>query len=190
MSVALFLMIVGGVAYAACTGGLSAASNAVLTAGGEAADTVIGLLGGFLFFGGVIGILEKAGAVRALVRALRRPLTALFGKDVKTEALEAISLNLSANMLGLGNAATPMGMRAAALLTGQGETRPGAALCVLLVINATSVQLMPTGVIALRSAAGSARPDAIVLPGLLASAASTAAGILLCKLVEKRGKPA
>lgn len=188
VSAALFLMIVCGVIYAACTGRIAAVEQAVLEAGQEAARTAWRLAGGFAFFGGVIGILEKAGAVRGLVRLIRRPLRTLFGRDTGQEALEAISLNLSANMLGLGNAATPMGMRAARLLSAEGGGQPSAALCLLLVINATSVQLMPTGVIGLRSAAGSAMPAAILWPSLIASAASTGVGVLLCKLLERGGR--
>ena len=102
--------------------------------------------------------------------------------------MEAITLNLSANMLGIGNAATPMGMRAARLLTPTAASTPSPALCMLLVINATSVQLLPSSVIALRNAAGSGMADAVVLPGLAASAVSTAVGIALCKLLQKREK--
>lgn len=186
MSIALFLMIVCGTAYAACTGRLEMVSHAVLKAGQEAVDTAVSLLGVFLLFGGVTGILEKSGAVEWLCRHLKRPLGWLFGKETSPEAMEAITLNLSANMLGLGNAATPMGMRAARLLTPTAASTPSPALCMLLVINATSVQLLPSSVIALRAAAGSARPDAIIWPSLLASAASTAAGILLCKVWERK----
>lgn len=190
MSLALFLMIACGVGYAACAGRIEAVSQAVLEAGGDALETAMGLMGGFMLFGGLISILQQAGAVRALTRLLRRPLRWLFGEAVEQPAMEAIALNLSANMLGLGNAATPMGLRAARLLTRAGDTSPGAPLCMLLVVNATSVQLLPTSVIALRAAAGSARPDAIVLPSLIASAASTITGILLCKCLEKAGSKA
>ena len=182
----LFFMILVAVGYAAAWGRLEAVSQAAMTAGGDAVKTAVSLLGGFLLFGGLMSILERAGAVRALVRALNRPLRRLFGKEVTEEALEAIALNLSANMLGLGNAATPMGLRAARLLNRMGSEIAPPALCLLLVINTTSVQIMPTTVIALRYAAGSARPEAVVLPGLAASAASTVVGILLSKALERK----
>lgn len=179
-------MIFCGVGYGLCTGRLEAMGQAALAGSAAAVETTLGLAAGFLLFGGLIRILEQAGAVRGLTRLLRRPLTGLFGRDTPPEALEAAALNLSANMLGLGNAATPMGIRAARLLTPEGAREPGAALCMLLVINATSVQLLPTGVIALRQAAGSAAPGAILLPSLVASTVSTAIGILLSKLIESR----
>ena len=187
MGTVLFFMIVCGTLYAACTGNLDAAAGAALEAGQDALETSISLMGGFIFFGGVTGILEKAGAVAWLQKRLQVPLRWLFGQDTTAEAMEAITVNLSANMLGLSNAATPMGMRAARLLTPPDAQAPSAALC-MLVINATSVQLLPSSVIALRSAAGSAWPDVIVWPSLAASAASTLAGILLCRFMEGRAQ--
>ena len=185
MSTVLFFMILCGTVYAACTGSLDAVAEAALNAGRDALETSFTLMGGFIFFGGITGILEKAGAVTWLRRRLHRPLQWLFGPDISSEAMEAVTMNLSANMLGLGNAATPMGMRAARLMTPPGAQTPSAALCMLLVINATSVQLLPSSVIALRSAAGSARPDMIVWPSLAASTVSTLVGILLCRLMER-----
>ena len=184
MSTVLFFMIVCGTVYGACAGKLEAVASAALSAGQDALETAVSLMGGFIFFGGVTGILEKAGAVAWMRKRLQAPLRWLFGGDATPEALEAITMNLSANMLGLSNAATPMGMRAAKLLTPPGARTPSAALCMLLVINATSVQLLPTSVIALRSAAGSLHPDSVVWPSLAASTVSTLAGILLCRLLE------
>lgn len=190
MSAAFFLLIAGGILYAACTGQLSEVSAAVMKAGQDAVETSLGMTGGFMLFGGLIGILENAGMIRLLTKRLRRPLNWLFGQDVGEDALEAIAVNLSANMLGLSNAATPMGMQAARLLNMNRSQLPSHALCMLLVINSTSVQLLPSSVIALRSAAGSARPDAVILPSLAASAVSTALGIALCKRMEKRERAA
>ena len=190
MGVAVFLMIVCGFCYALFQGNTGSLSRQVMQAGQQALETGLGLAGSFMFFGGVIRILEKAGAQRALTQLLRRPLRWLFGPEASQEAMEAVSVNLAANMLGMGNMATPMGMRAAKLLNTAGQSVPSAALCMLLVINATSVQLMPASVIALRYAAGSASPGAIVLPSLAASSASTVLGILLCKAFEKRGAKA
>ena len=188
VSAVFFLLITGGVLYGAFTGDLTKIGSAAVRAGQEALETVVGLIGSFAFFGGLIGILEKAGAIGLMSRAMRRPLEGLFGKNAGDEAFEAVSVNLAANMLGLSNAATPMGMRAARLLNAEHASTPSDALCMLLVINATSVQLLPSSVIALRNAAGSGMADAVVLPGLAASAVSTAVGIALCKLLQKREK--
>ena len=142
-----------------------------------------------MLFGGVMKLLEEAGAVCALVRCLKRPLRWVFGSQAGEDALGATALNLSANMLGMGNAATPMGLRAARLLQPAGQIAASAPLCMLLVINATSVQLYPSSVIALRYAAGSAAPETIVLPTLVASTAATAVGMAVCWLCERKRRP-
>lgn len=187
MSAVLFVMVVSGFVCACLNDRLAAAAEAVLLAGNAALEATFSMMGGFMLFGGIIAILEKAGAVKALVCLMKKPLGYLFGKTVKTEALEAISLNLAANMLGLGNAATPMGIKAAKLLSADSAQRADAALCLFLVINATSVQLYPTSVVALRTAAGSAMPEAVVGPAFAASAVSTLLGTGVCAVCERLG---
>ena len=95
-----------------------------------------------------------------------------------------MTLNLAGNLLGLGNGATPAGLRAARQMGG-GE-RAGNALCLFLVLNASAVQLLPTTVLSLRAAAGSAAPGAVIGPGLIASGIAAAVGVISCKLWEKR----
>lgn len=189
MSAALCAMIFSGVLYAALRGQLAAVSQAALAGGSDALQMILRLTGGFMLFGGAMRALEAAGVTRTLVRCLRRPLRWLFSDPLEEDALEAITENLAANMLGLSNAATPMGVRAAKVMNKAKSVLPSASLCLFLVINATSVQLIPSSVIALRQAAGSADPESVVLPSLIASSASTCVGILICKLCEKRGKP-
>ena len=101
------------------------------------------------------------------------------------DALEPVLLNLSANLLGMGNAATPMGIEAARRMGGSSGGASNA-LCLFLVINSSSVQLLPATVIALRAAEGSADPGCITLPALAATAISTAVGIAACKIAEAR----
>ena len=186
MNAVLSFMLLGGVLYAGLTGNMETVSQAALHGGTDAIQLVLQLMGGFMFFGGLIQVLEDAGVVRILVRALRKPLRWLFSAPLEEDALEAITENLAANMLGVSNAATPMGIRAAQAMNRKGDKVPSAALCLFLVINATSVQLLPTSVLSLRYAAGSAAPANIVLPSLVASSVSTALGILLCRQIEKR----
>ena len=186
MNAVLCFMLLGGVIYAGLHGNMEAVSQTALAGGTDALRLVLDLMGGFLFFGGVIRLLEDAGVVSALVRVLHKPLGWLFSEPLKQEAMEAITENLAANMLGVSNAATPMGIRAAKALNRAGQNTPTAALCLFLVINATSVQLVPTTVLSLRYAAGSAQPESILLPSLAASGVSTGLGILLCKLIESR----
>ena len=186
MNAVFCIMIAAAFGYAAIGGNLDAVARAALQAGGDALQTVLGLLGGFMLFGGVMKLLEEAGTVRALVRWLKRPLRWVFGSQAGEDALGATALNLSANMLGMVNAATPMGLRAARLLQPAGQIAASAPLCMLLVINATSVQLYPSSVIAMRYAAGSAAPETIVLPTLVASTSATAVGMAVCWLCERK----
>ncbi len=160
-------------------------ASAMLVGAGEAAQAAFAMAGGFAFFCGMTAILRKAGAVRALGKRLSPLLSRLLGPDLPPEALEPVLLNLSANMLGLGNAATPMGVEAARRMGGN-DGRASNALCMFLVINSSSVQLIPTAVIALRAAEGSADPGRVTLPVLAATALSTVVGVAACKAAEVR----
>ena len=158
--------------------------SAMLKAAEEAVQAAIALAGAYAFFCGMLNILRKAGTAERLGRALSPMLRRLFGNELPPNALEPVTMNLTANLLGLGNAATPMGIEAARRM-GKGTAAAGNALCLFLVINASSVQLLPTTVIALRAAAGSADPGCVTLPTLAATAISTLVGIVGCKCAEK-----
>lgn len=168
--------------YALLTGQGAAPVTEMLRAAGEAVKTALTLAGGFAFFCGLIAILRRAGAVRFLSRRAGPALRRLMGPELPEDALDYVTMNLTANLLGLGNAATPMGVEAAKRMAA-GETA-GNALCLFLVLNASSVQLLPTTVIALRAAAGSSSPGAIAGPTLAATLISTLAGVVACKLLE------
>lgn len=158
--------------------------SAVLSGAEDGITTALSLAGGFAFFCGMMEILARAGGMEWMKRRAAPCLRILLGKSLPDEALSPVAMNLAANLLGLGNAATPMGIEAARRMA-QGDTASNA-LCMFLVINASSVQLMPTTVIALRAAAGSASPGSITGPTLLATLFSTMIGILSCKLLEGR----
>ena len=168
--------------YALARGQGAEVVTAMLAAAESAVETALALAGGFAFFCGLIAILRRAGAVRFLSRLAAPGLRRLMGPELPADALDYVTMNLTANLLGLGNAATPMGIEAAKRLAA-GE-RASNALCLFLVINASSVQLMPTTVIALRAAAGSVSPGAVTGPALAATLLSTVAGIAACKLME------
>ena len=171
---ALLYGLLSGTGDQVIVGLLSGAEGAIATA--------LSLAGGFAFFGGMMEILARAGAMDWLSRRAAPFLRILLGKSLPDEAVSPAAMNLSANLLGLGNAATPMGIEAAKRMAG-GE-RAGNALCMFLVLNASSVQLLPTTVIALRAAAGSAAPGSITAPTLFATLISTLAGIFACKIME------
>ena len=180
-------MVILSTVYGIINGSGDALLGAATNAAGEAVALTITLAAAYAFWGGLMNIAARIGAVRGLARILARPIARLFpGVTAEDEAGQAIATNLAANALGLGNAATPAGLRAASLI---GESRaPGAsdALLMFIIINCASVQLVPTTLISLRAAMGSAAPSSILLPLLIATAATTALGIALGLLARKR----
>ena len=159
-------------------------SKAMIDAAGSAVTLAIGLVGVMTLFMGLMKVAEAGGMLRIIARLIRPLMVRLF-PDVPAEhpAMGAMILNLSANALGLGNAATPFGIRAMQeldKLNGQPGTATNA-MVLFLAINTSSVTLLPTGVIALRAAAGSADPAAILPTTLLATIGSTTVAILAAK---------
>jgi spore maturation protein SpmA len=157
--------------------------------GAKTAVTIaLGLLGIMALWLGVMRLAERAGLVQRIARALHPLMRRLF-PDVPPEhpAMGSMLMNMAANMLGLGNAATPLGLRAMRDLE-QLNPRPGVAsnaMCTFLAINTASVQLIPATAIALLAAAGSARPTAIVGTALLATLCAATVAITAAKLLEK-----
>jgi spore maturation protein SpmA/spore maturation protein SpmB len=164
---------------------MEALSKAMIEAAGGAVTLAIGLVGVMTLFMGLMKVAEAGGMLRIIARLIRPLMVRLF-PDVPAEhpAMGAMILNLSANALGLGNAATPFGIRAMQELD-KLNSRPGTAtnaMVLFLAINTSSVTLLPTGVIALRAAAGSMDPAAILPTTLCATIGSTAVAILAAKL--------
>lgn len=183
------ILLCGGVLYAAISGTMPAVSDSIMPLAADAATLALGLIGTLSLWMGLMKIAERAGLTAALARLLRPLMRRLF-PDVPPEhaAMGAMVMNLSANMLGLGNAATPLGLAAMRELD-RLNSRPGVAtdaMVVFLAINTSSVTLVPATVIALRSAAGSAAPAEIILPTLCATIVSTAFAIVLARLCVKR----
>lgn len=129
---------------------------------------------------GILELVDASGLGQKLAKVLKPIIKRLFKID-NSEIERMIALNMSANMLGLGNAATPMGIKAMkALDDGSGIATP--AMIMLIVLNATSIQLLPSTVIGLRAAAGSASPADIILPTLIATTVTSGLGIILVKI--------
>lgn len=134
---------------------------------------------------GVFKIMERTGLSDKLAKTLR-PINKLLFGELPDSANEFISLNVSANILGMSGATTPMGINAVREL----DKYPGTdyAVTMFFVINATSVQLIPSSVLALRTQSGSAAPSDIILPTILATLLSSVIGVLLVKIFVKKGK--
>ena len=179
------LVVAGGAAALLGDGGAGAAAQ-LLQSGQSAVELMLVLAGSMVLWSGVMEILNRTGDVERLGRVLARVLSPLFGGLKDGECWSAMGMNIAANVLGLGNAATPAGIRAAQLLEKQGEAGLRA-LAMLLVLNNSGLQLLPTTVMTLRSAAGAANPADVWLPGLLTSGAATVCGLVLMGLINRGG---
>lgn len=189
-------MLLCGMIYAAFSGNLEAVTEIILSSAKEAVQLGIGMAGVLAFWTGLMEIAQDCGLVNRLTRSIRPVIRFLF-PDIPDghRAQEYISLNMIANMLGLGGAATPAGLEAMKALeqieeerrNGRraGRKRPkGTAsneMCTFLILNISSLQLIPVNMIAWRSQYGSSNPEAIVGPALLATACSTLTAVIYCK---------
>ena len=155
----------------------------MLSATQNALTLSLTLCGIYAIWLGLLGIAEQCGLNQKLANLFKPLIKKLFDcPDDKTAGL--IALNLSSNMLGIGNASTVMGIKAMKGLD-KGTNTATRAMIMLIVINATSIQLLPTTVIGMRSALNSANPTDIVLPSIIATAVSTVSGVLLVLIISK-----
>jgi len=182
-------LVLGAVACAAWTGRMEAVSKASLDSATRAVELVIGLTGGMVLFLGLVRIASDGGMLRVIVRFLRPLLRRLF-PEVPSDhpAMGAIVMNFAANMMGLGNAATPFGIKAMVELDRLNPHRGVAtnAQALFLAINTSSIVLLPpTGTVMVRLATGSDAPFAIWVPTLLATAAATLAAVTACLLLAR-----
>ena len=193
MNIAFCAMLLAGVAYAAAMGRMGEAQQALFSGGAQAVELCVGLAGAYAFFGGLLGVMRAVGLADALARVLRRPLARLLRFAPGEEAAASdVSVNLAANMLGMGSAATPAGIRAMQAMAR--ASRPGQegtasdAMIAFLVVNTTSVQLLPATMIALRAQSGAANPADIVPATLAETAVSTICGVIACRLFARMWK--
>ena len=186
MSVIWTGMVAVSVLYGLWAGnGAAVAAGAVEGAAG-AVELCLTMAGIMCLWMGVMEVMKRSGLAELLSRLLRPVLCRLY-PDFKRdrETMDAVSANVSANLLGLGNAATPLGIQAARRMA---RKTPGVAsdsLCMLVVCNTASIQLIPTTVASVRLAAGCAAPFDILPAVWLASAVSVAVGILAAKLMSR-----
>lgn len=193
MNVAFLLLIFSAVLTAAATGTPEAVGKAALDGAKAAVDLVLGLTGSIVLFVGLMAIVEKAGGLAFLARAIRPILVRLFPAiPADHPAMGAMVMNLAANALGLGNAATPFGLEAMRHLRSlhpRGD-QASDAMCLFLAINTSGLALLPTGIIATRAALGSTDAAAILPTTLIATACSTAAAVAAGLLLRKIWAPA
>lgn len=185
-------MVLLSMVAAAVLGNGPALSAAVLEGAQSGVTLIIGMGGAICLWSGVGNVMEKTGVTEMLAKFLRPLLKRLFPDTGQDPVLSGhLSANICANLLGLGNAATPMGIRAAQRMAATGH--PGIAsdqLCRLIVLNTASIQLIPTSVAAVRLAAGCSTPFDILPAVWLTSLCSAGMGLLSAWIMGKLWKDA
>ena len=192
-------MILLGIIYAAITGHMADITNAALDSSKEAITLCITMIGVMSFWGGLMEIASEAGIIQAASGKIRPIIHFLFpALPSGHPAEEPITTNIIANILGLGWAATPAGLKAMEELSKLEEQRrkghlPGPSrsagvasneMCTFLIINISSLQLIPINVIAYRSQYGSVNPASIIGAGILSTLVSTGVAVLYCKIKD------
>ena len=154
----------------------------MISASADALKLCVELAGVYAVWLGILELVDASGLGEKLAKLLRPVIKKLFKID-NEEIQRMIAMNMSANMLGLGNAATPMGIKAMQALD-DGSGVANTAMIMLIVLNATSIQLLPSTVIGLRASAGSVSPADIILPTLIATTVTSVLGVILVKLIS------
>lgn len=193
------MMLLIGILYGAATGNMSKITDAALSSAKEAVSLCIAMAGIVAMWVGGMEIARASGLVERMTKAMKPLLRFLFPKiPMEHKAMEFISANMIANFLGLGWAATPFGLKAMEELGNlEDDRRQGRALgivrkkgiasnemCTFLILNISSLQLIPVNIIAYRSQYGSVNPTAIVGPGIVATAVSTIVAVIFCKFMN------
>lgn len=193
-------MILLGIIYGACTGHMQDVTDAVLSSSREAVSLCISMSGVLALWCGLMEIAKDTGLIDRLSCAMSPVITFLFPSIPKNHpSREYLSTNIIANILGLGWAATPAGLKAMKCLheleeerrssrdiTAQPDGFASNEMCTFLIINISSLQLIPINIIAYRSQYGSLNPTAIVGPAIAETLLSTLTAVIYCKIMDKK----
>ena len=181
-------MVVVSVIFGLFSGQMDAVSQAALTGAGSAVQLCLSMTGVLCLWSGVMEIMNRCGISARLARVFRPLLRRLLPRASRDdETLSAVSANVSANLLGLGNAATPLGVQAACRMARGQNGVASDELCLLVVLNTASIQLVPATVASVRAAAGAAAPLDILPAVWLSSALSVTVGLLAAKTLARLG---
>jgi spore maturation protein A len=181
------IMIIIGIIYAAITGNMAAVADGALNSSKEAVTLCITMLGVMSLWTGLMEIAKKSGLIDKCTRLIQPIMKWLFpGVPEDHEAMAHMTTNMIANFFGLGWAATPAGIRAMKSLAELNKHSKTASydMCVFLVINISSVQLIPINIIAYRSQYGSVNPTVITAPAIIATTINTVAAVVFCRLIK------
>ena len=187
LNILWLFMIAGGILFAAFHGTMGQITEVFISSSTEAVNLCIFMLGVIGVWNGMMEIAVKSGLMKKISKAMYPFIHWLFPEiPPRHKANEYIAANMAANILGLGWAATPAGLKAMKELKKIEENKDKASnmMCAFLVLNISSLQLVPINMIAYRSQYGSANPTAVVFPAICATTISTLAGILFIKVME------
>lgn len=177
-----------GIIIGLITGRGEIISKAIIVSANSTVDLIIKLLGAMCLWCGVMKIAQKSGLTDKIAQILKPILKLIFKKEGRDEkALGAIVMNMTANMMGLSNAATPFGIKAMENMQKLNKDKNVATddMALFLVLNAACIQFIPTTIISLRAAAGSNNPAEIILPAILTTGISAIIGTICCKILQK-----
>lgn len=182
-------MVVSSLVFGIATGHISEVGAAAMEGAGAAVELCLSMAGILCLWSGVMAILERCGLTEALSHLFRPLLCRLMPRACRDkETMAAVSANLSCNLLGLGNAATPLGIQAARRMAAGCGGVASNELCMLVVLNTASIQLLPTTVAGVRAACGAASPFDILPAVWLSSLLSVTAGVLTARLLGRLGR--
>ena len=186
-----FFLIVIGIGYSFVTGNVSVINESILTNGADALELMLSIFPVIVLWSGIMKIAEEAGMLKKFAKILEPILSKLFPSVPKDNpALGFIASNIAANMMGLGSAATPFGLKAMTELQKINDKKDTASVPMItfLVLNTAGVTIVPTTVLALRIAYGSANPSEIIVPGTIATFCSCIGAVTIDYFIRKRGK--
>ena len=185
-------MILVGICYGAVTGNMKEITNAAIESAGEAVSLCITMMGVMSLWVGLMEIAQKSGLIAKMTRGIGPFITFMFPRIPKDHvSREYISTNIIANVMGLGWACTPAGLKAMEALSDLEKERGKSShiasneMCVFLILNISSLQLIPVNMIAYRAQYGSVNPAGIVAPAIVATLFSTIVAIIYCKLKDR-----
>ncbi len=189
MNIIWIIMIFIGIIAAIVTGKPELINDVIIHDTGEAVMFAIGLTGIMSFWLGLMNIAKKSGLISSITKSMT-PITRYLFPDVPPEhpAIGAMMMNMVANMFGAGNSATALGLKAMDELQKLNTDKKTVtnAMAMFLVINMSSVQIIPLTILKLRADAGSANPAEIIITSILATIVSTVVGVTACKILEGR----
>ena len=188
MNIIWFLILTAGIIIGILTGNAEGITKAMVMSTESTVGFVIKLIGMMCLWCGIMKIAEESGLTEKIAKILRPILNMIFKKEGKdSKAMGAIVMNLTANMMGISNAATPFGIKAIEEMNKLNPKKDTATddMALFLVLNAACIQFVPTTVISIRAASGSKNPGMIIVPAIIATGTAAIVGVIISKRLSR-----